>query len=70
MTMYLVNGHPEYPGVSEMFDEDKVAHDQKYMSAGEFVHTYYQLPPTPEDVLQSMKYNLPTKRELVWGGSS
>jgi hypothetical protein len=69
MTMHLANGHPEYPGVSEMFDEDKVAHDQKYMSTGEFIHNYYQPLPTAEDVLLSMKYGLPTKRELVWVGS-
>jgi hypothetical protein len=68
MTMHLANGHPDYPGVSEMFDEDKVAHDQKYMSTGEFVRTYYQPLPTPKDVLLSMKYGLPTKRELVWVG--
>lgn len=68
MTMHLANGHPDYPGVSEMFDEDKVAHDQKYMSTGEFVRTYYQPLPTAEDVLLSMKYGLPTKRELAWAG--
>jgi len=66
ITVHLVNAHPDYPGLSEMFDE-KAAHDQKYMSAGEYMKIY-QAPPTPEDALFSLSHGIKTNREQAWVG--
>ncbi|RYX78352.1 hypothetical protein EON76_05650 [bacterium] len=66
ITIHLVNGHPDYPGVSEMFDENTVEHDQKYMSAGDFVRDFYEPPTTEEEALSSIRYKSRTRRERVW----
>lgn len=65
-TIHLANGHPDYPGVSEMFDNDAVAHDQSYMSVGEFTKDFYIPPTTTEQAFNSLKHKLPTKRESAW----
>lgn len=65
-SIYLAGGHPEYPGVSEMAGT-QVAHDQRYISAGEFVRSFYQPLPSSQEVLACEKMGIPTKREQVWG---
>jgi len=67
ITVHLVNAHPEYPGLSEMFEET-AAHDQKYMSAGDFMDIY-QPPPTPEEAFISVKSGFGTRREQAWVGA-
>lgn len=66
LSLHLMNGHPDYPGLSEMFDPDKTDHDQKYMSAGEFVQNYYQPMTTEKEAFISIQNNIPTPREASW----
>lgn len=68
MSIHLANAHPDYPGVSEMFDPARTAWDQKYMSVGEFMRDFYVPPSTPQEILQSMKDQLLTRREAFWAG--
>lgn len=66
ITVYLVNAHPEYPGLSEMFEED-AAHDQRYLSAGEYMQVY-QKPTTDQEAFSALKYGGMTPREREWVG--
>lgn len=65
-TIHLTNGHPEYPGVSEMCDPNNVAHDQRYLTVAEFTEKFYVPLTTEEDAFNSLRNNLPTKREQAW----
>jgi hypothetical protein len=65
-TIHLTNGHPDYPGVSEMFDTTTVAHDQQYMSTSEFSRNYYVPPTTEEQAFKSLKDGTATSREQAW----
>jgi len=66
LTIHLVNAHPDYPGLSEMFDPDTTAHDQQYMSAGEFADYFYVPPPDEDQAFGSLRYGLQTRRENAW----
>jgi hypothetical protein len=65
-TIHLANGHPDYPGVSEMFADEAVAHDQRYMSAGYFARNFYAPLPTEQVTLARMSYGARTDREIAW----
>jgi hypothetical protein len=67
LSTHLVNAHPEFPGLGEMFD-DSAAFDQRYLGPGEFVRGLYVPPPTEEEVLTRMKSGSPTRREVAWVG--
>lgn len=66
--LHLVNCHPDYPGVSEMYDPDFVADDQKYMSAGDFAKRFYRQPTTKEEAELAIQLRQPTPREKLWVG--
>lgn len=65
IVVHLVNAHPDYPGTSEMFDV--AAHDQMYMSAGDFMKVYQSLP-TDQELYYALAQGLPTAREKAWVG--
>jgi hypothetical protein len=67
LSTHLIAAHPEYAGVSEMFDE-AAAGDQLYMKPGEFVRGLYIPPPTQEEAFNSIKDGMPTRRERLWVG--
>lgn len=68
MTLHLLNGHPDYPGVSEMFTDEKSQGDQRYMTPAEFIKLLYQPLPTKEEALLAVTDNLQTQREHEWVG--
>lgn len=68
VTIHLANGHPDFPGLSEMPDPNTTAGDQKYMTAGKFVEEYYKRLPTEEEALGAMRNNMHTDREKAWVG--
>ncbi len=69
MSLHIMNGHPDYPGLSEMFDPVTADHDQRYMSPGEYTRMYYHSLPNSEQVLRSMQTGIPTARERAWVGA-
>lgn len=64
----LINGHGDYPGVSEMYHPSFVVWDQRYMTASQYVKDVYSPPPTPQEVFYSIKSGTSTKRERDWLG--
>lgn len=68
MSLHMINGHPDYPGTSEMFDDATSQPDQRYMTPGEFVKLLYQPLPTKEEALLAVTHNLQTWREREWVG--
>lgn len=64
----LINGHGDYPGVSEMYHPSFVIWDQRYMTASQYVKDVYSPPPTPQEVFYSIKSGTSTKRERDWLG--
>lgn len=65
----LINGHGDYPGVSEMYHPNFVVWDQRYMTASQYVKDIYSPPPTPREVFYSIKSGTSTRRERDWIGA-
>ncbi len=68
LSVHLINGHPDYPGLSEMAD-DNATWDQHYLTAAEFIDHFYVPLPTPQEVLVDLQQGWPTQRERAWVGS-
>lgn len=63
----LINGDPRYPGLSEM-PSSRTMHDQRYLTAGDYVKYIYIPPPTEEEAFSAIKQGGFTSRELGWTG--
>ena len=65
----LINGHRDFPGVSEMYQSSRVAWDQRYMTASQYVRYIYSPLPTPKEAFHAIKGGSSTKRERDWLGT-
>lgn len=65
----LINGHRDFPGVSEMYQSSRVAWDQRYMTASQYVRYIYSPLPTPKEAFHAIKVGSSTKRERDWLGT-
>lgn len=65
----LINGHRDFPGVSEMYQSSCVAWDQRYMTASQYVRYIYSPLPTPKEAFHAIKEGSSTKRERDWLGT-
>lgn len=64
----LINGHRDFPGVSEMYQSSCVAWDQRYMTASRYVEYIYSPLPTRKEAFCAIKDGASTKRERDWLG--
>lgn len=64
----LINGHRDFPGVSEMYQSSCVAWDQRYMTASQYVEYIYSPLPTRKEAFCAIKDRVSTKRERDWLG--
>lgn len=63
----LINRCQDYPGMSEMYDEN-TQHDQRYISASQYIREIYLPQPTKREVFDAIKQGAFTARERAWVG--
>lgn len=69
-SIVLLNGHPNYPGVSEMSSTDRVAWDQLYIGLIKILKEGILAPkPTSQEALAAITSGGTTRREECWQGA-